>query len=143
MQPMPTALPIPMKPNTKACATLPVVWNEGVLILRTTLILAALFLFSASLMAQQSGRHFRRTDRTPSTPVAAAQGQAADATARDSCTQRIQPLRRLRSGRAWSAYHFSRMPQSSPAPSCRSVTEASATKGATRKSLFWGRSLRG
>ena len=110
--------------------------------MRATLILLALLLLPAALTAQQSGRHFRRADRTPATP-ATAQAQPADAAAKASSTQRVQPLRRLRSGRAWSSYHYTRMPQSSPANAGPSVTDASAPKGTTRRSPMWGRILRG
>jgi hypothetical protein len=109
---------------------------------KKTLILVALFLLPAVLTAQQSGRHFRRPDRTPATPAATA--QPAEAAAKPaSSSARVQPMRKLRSGRAWSSFHFSRMPQSSPTPSGPSVTDASAQKGTTRKSPMWGRILRG
>jgi len=109
---------------------------------KKTLILVALFLLPAVLTAQQSGRHFRRADRTPATPAASAQPAEA-AAAKPSATTRVQPMRKLRSGRSWSSYHYTRMPQSSPAQSGPSVTDASAQKGTTRKSPMWGRILRG
>ncbi len=110
--------------------------------MKKTLILVALFLLPAVLTAQQSGRHFRRPDRTPATPAATA--QPAEAAAKPaSSSARVQPMRKLRSGRSWSSYHYSRMPQSSPATSGPSVTDASAPKGTTRKSPMWGRILRG
>jgi hypothetical protein len=55
----------------------------------------------------------------------------------------VQPMRKLRSGRAWSSFHYTRMPQSSPASSGPSVTDASASKNGARKTTFWGRTLRG
>ncbi len=109
--------------------------------MKKTLILVALFLLPAVLTAQQSGRHFRRADRTPATPAATA--QPAEAAAKASTSTRIQPMRKLRSGRSWSSYHYTRMPQSSPAQSGPSVTDASAPKGTTRRSPMWGRILRG
>lgn len=109
--------------------------------MKKTLILVALFLLPAVLTAQQSGRHFRRADRTPATPAASA--QPAEAAARPSASTRVQPMRKLRSGRSWSSYHYTRMPQSSPAQSGPSVTDASAPKGTKRKSPMWGRILRG
>lgn len=109
--------------------------------MRKTLILAVLSILSASLDAQQSGRHFRRPTRTPETPAAVS--QPAEASAKPSSSHRVQPMRKLRSGRAWSSYHYTRMPQSSPANAGPSVTDASASKSTTRKSPFWGRILRG
>ena len=109
--------------------------------MRKILILAILSVLSASLDAQQSGRHFRRPGRTPETP--AVMTQTAEAAAKPSASHRVQPMRKLRSGRAWSSYHYSRIPQSSPASSGPSVTDASASKNTARKSPFWGRTLRG
>ncbi len=109
--------------------------------MRKILIVAILSLLSASLDAQQSGRHFRRPARTPETPAASA--QTMEAAAKLSSSHRVQPMRKLRSGRAWSSYHYTRMPQSSPANSGPSVTDASASKNGARKTTFWGRTLRG
>lgn len=110
--------------------------------MRTLAVLAVLFLLPASLFAQQSGRHFHRPSRTPTT--AAATTQPAEAAARTTETQRVAPMRKLRSGRAWSSWHYSRLPQS-PATGAQkpSVTDASASRTAPRRSAFWGRVLRG
>jgi hypothetical protein len=108
--------------------------------MRKILIVAILSILAASLDAQQSGRHFRRPARTPETPAATT--QTAEAAAKVSSSHRVQPMRKLRSGRAWSSYHYTRMPQSSPAPTGPSVTDASASKNGARKSPFWGRTLR-
>lgn len=108
--------------------------------MRTILILAALTLLPAGLMAQQSGRHFHRPSRTQQT--AAEVSQPADAAATTSA-QRVQPMRKLRSGRAWSSYHFTRLPQSPATGAQPAVTDASSTRTSTRRSSFWGRILRG
>lgn len=109
--------------------------------MQKTWILVALFLLPAALMAQQSGRHFRRAERMPSTPTATA--QPVDAAAKPSASHRVEPMRKLHSGRAWSLHHYSRMPHSSPAPTGPCATDASANKGQKRKSPFWGRVIRG
>ena len=115
--------------------------------MRTILILAALTLLPAGLVAQQSGRHFHRPSRTAQTVAEVSQPADAAAT---TTQQRVQPMRKLRSGRAWSSYHFTRLPQSpateTPAPATGTqpaVTDASSTRTSTRRSSFWGRILRG
>lgn len=109
--------------------------------MRAFVTLAVLFLASASLCAQQSGRHFHRPSRTPATAAAAA--QPTDAAARTAETQRVAPMRKLRSGRAWSSYHYGRLPQT-PATGAQkpAVTDASSSRTAPRRSTFWGRVLR-
>jgi hypothetical protein len=108
--------------------------------MRTILILAALALLPACLSAQQSGRHFHRPIRTQAT--AAVTNQATDAAATTS-SQRTEPMRKLRSGRAWSSYHFSRLPQSPATAASPGVIDASSTRSTVRRSSFWGRILKG
>ena len=84
------------------------------------LTLIAIALLTTFASAQTSGRHFRRDERTPQTPAAAPQAPASDAAART--TTKVVPLRKLRSGRAWPSYHFSRLPQNAtPATSANSL----------------------
>ncbi len=107
--------------------------------MRSMLLLAALALASATLTAQQTGRHFQRPERLPVTPAAqpeAAQPQTAEA----SAPARVAPERRLRSGRAWSSFRFGRLPRQAGAGEPGYV-EASA-KRPHRRTPFWGRPLR-
>lgn len=106
--------------------------------MRHLLLLAVLAIPSLLPAQGQSGRHFLRTQRAPVTAAADAT-QVTDAAVR---SQRVEPLRRLRSGRAWSAFHFSRRPVTPAAGAAATTVEASAARGTTRRSPFWGRRIR-
>ncbi len=103
--------------------------------MRQLLILAVLALPTLLTAQGQSGRHFHRTPRAPVTAPASSAVDASSGTT----SHRVEPLRRLRSGRAWSLYHYSRRPIT-PATGTP-VVEASATKE-VRRTTFWGRRLR-
>ncbi|MFO1076507.1 MAG: hypothetical protein U1E73_02140 [Planctomycetota bacterium] len=98
-------------------------------------ILFAALLATALTAQQQSGRHFQRPSRTVATPATAPVVEAAAKTA-----VRVEPLRRLRSGRAWSTHHFSR--RAEPTAPRTNAVEASQRPG-VRRSAVWGRHLRG
>ena len=100
------------------------------------LILIAIALLTTFASAQTTGRHFRRDDRTPQTPAAAPQAPASDAAARTTTTTKVVPLRKLRSGRAWPSYHFSRMPQNTT-PAGDGPVDASARSATTQRRGFW------
>lgn len=98
--------------------------------MRIALILSIL---AAVAHAQSpSGRHFLRDSRLPTTAPAAAAVEA-------SASQRVvMPLAKMRSGRAWPRFHFSRLP--TPAGDSSAVTrveEAAATRPVVRRG-FWG-----
>jgi hypothetical protein len=99
------------------------------------LILTAIALLTTFASAQTTGRHFRRDDRTPQTPAAAPQAPASDAAARTTTTK-VVPLRKLRSGRAWPSYHFSRMPQNTT-PAGDGPVDASTKTTTTQRRGFW------
>lgn len=101
------------------------------------LLLAAVLMLPGALAAQ-SGRHYLRTPRTPVTP-AATPAPAAVVDASAAPQRRIEPLRRLRSGRAWSLFHFARRPLLLTA----TVTAADASaRPELRRTMLWGRSVR-
>jgi hypothetical protein len=100
------------------------------------LILTAIALLTTFASAQTTGRHFRRDERTPPTPAAAPQAPASDAAARTTTTTKVVPLRKLRSGRAWPSYHFSRMPQNTT-PAGDGPVDASARSATTQRRGFW------
>lgn len=100
------------------------------------LTLIAIALLTTFASAQTTGRHFRRDDRTPQTPAAAPQAPASDAAARTTTTTKVVPLRKLRSGRAWPSYHFSRMPQNAT-PAGDGPVDASAKTTTTQRRGFW------
>jgi hypothetical protein len=100
------------------------------------LILIAIALLTTFASAQTTGRHFRRDERTPQTPAAAPQAPASDAAARTTTTTKVAPLRKLRSGRAWPSYHFSRMPQNTT-PAGDGPVDASAKTTTTQRRGFW------
>jgi hypothetical protein len=106
--------------------------------MRQLLLLAILALPTLLTAQGQSGRHFHRSPRAPATAAAT---PTVEATA--GVGHRVEPLRRLRSGRAWSSFHYSRRPLTpatgSTAPS---ATDASASTAAVRRTPMWGRSLR-
>lgn len=105
--------------------------------MRLATILCATLLATA-LSAQQTGRHFQRPERTVATPAAS---PVVDATAKSDT--RVEPLRRLRSGRAWSAHHFSRRPDATPAATPPTGAAVDASKPPeTRRTAFWGRRVR-
>lgn len=86
-------------------------------------------------LSAQSGRTFRRESRLPVTPAASAVKDAAA-----TRTARLEPQLRLRSGRAWSAFHFSRRPKSTAAEPTRAVDATS--RPAVRSTVMWGRPVR-
>lgn len=90
-----------------------------------------LFLLLAALPAQdRTGRHFHRDSRLPTT---AATAPVAEASAVKS-ERRVAPLGRLRSGRSWPKFHFTRLPAT---PATGAVpAEASTTKTAHKRG-FW------
>jgi len=94
-------------------------------------LLIALLTLTTSLSAQ-SGRTFRRDSRMPVTPPASS---AVDASAQRTAAP--EPQRRLRSGRAWSAWHFSRRPANS-SPAAAKPTDASSAPS-VRRTTMWGR----
>ncbi len=96
--------------------------------------LFVLLALTASLSAQ-SGRTFRRATRTPTTPAASSVVEAAA-----SRSARTEPLRRLRSGRAWSVHHFSRRPAETAANTATPVDASS--RAALRRTPMWGRLVR-
>lgn len=99
------------------------------------LILIAIALLTTFASAQTSGRRFRRDERTPPTPAAAPQAPASEAAARTTTTK-VAPLRKLRSGRAWPSYHFSRMPQNAT-PAGDGPVDASAKSANAPRRGFW------
>lgn len=99
------------------------------------LTLIAIALLTTFASAQTTGRHFRRDERTPQTPAAAPQAPASDAAARTTTTK-VVPLRKLRSGRAWPSYHFSRMPQNAT-PAGEGPVDASAKSTTAQRRGFW------
>ena len=105
--------------------------------MRFAKLLFATLLASALTAQEQTGRHFQRPERAVATPAASA---AVDAAAKTQSV-RVAPLPKLRSGRAWSAHHFSRRaeaPATEPKP-----TAVEASKGPeTRRTAFWGRRVR-
>ena len=98
------------------------------------LTLIAIVLLTSFASAQTSGRHFRRDERTPQTPAAAPQAPASEAAART--TTKVVPLRKLRSGRAWPSYHFSRLPQNAT-PAGEGPVDASAKSSTAQRRGFW------
>jgi hypothetical protein len=50
--------------------------------------------------------------------------------------QKVAPLPKLRSGRPWPAYHFSRLPVAEPVSDVQ-ATDASAKKSTASKRGFW------
>lgn len=85
------------------------------------LLLIALLALPTTLAAQaQTGRHYQRQSRMVETKAAPA---AQDATAQKQEPAPVAPLRKLRSGRAWPSWHFTRE-VTTEAPA--SPTEASA-----------------
>ncbi len=96
--------------------------------------LIVLLTLTVSLSAQ-SGRTFRRETRMPATPAAS---HAVDAVAKG--VARAEPLRRLRSGRAWSVHHFARRPAETGANTATPVDASS--RGAVRRTPMWGRLVR-
>ncbi|MBL9079036.1 MAG: hypothetical protein JNL08_16145 [Planctomycetes bacterium] len=97
-------------------------------------LLIVLVTLTASLSAQ-SGRHFRRPSRLPVTPAASAVVEASAQRA-----ARPEPQRRLRSGRAWSAHHFTRRPAAVPARTA--VPVDASTRSPLRRTPMWGRPVR-
>ncbi len=105
------------------------------------LILIALLALPSALLAQSpSGRHFHRPSRQPATPAASPASTAATE-ASTNAAARVEPLRKLRSGRAWSAFHFSRRPITPGEGAVKPVDAAS--KAPVRRTVMWGRVVRG
>jgi hypothetical protein len=105
------------------------------------LTVVSILALTVTVSAQQrSGRHFHRESRLPST---AAKSEVVEATTK----VHVKPIKKLRSGRAWPRYHFSRLPAAKalvPATSKPAVVDAAATKPAkpTKPTVvrrgFWG-----
>ena len=108
--------------------------------MRHLLLVATIALSSLVPAQSQSGRHFARTPRTPATAPATPSRAAAEASA-GTVTPRTEPLRRLHSGRVWSAWHFSRRPVTPAMGTDIGAAEASANRD-VRRTTFWGRKLR-
>lgn len=96
-------------------------------------ILLSLTMLASTVCAQTSGRHFRRTDRTPDTPPAATRA-AADASA---STRPVAPLPKLRSGRAWPSHHFGRLPRPAVGTGEAKPVDAAHPAPAPRRRGFW------
>ncbi len=103
--------------------------------MRNLFLIAVLALPSALLAQSPSGRHFVRPSRQPVTPAAAPVVEASSGS-----TARVEPVRRLHSGRSWSAFHFSRRPLT-PAPASSQPVDAAA-KSPVRRTAMWGRVVR-
>lgn len=100
--------------------------------MRHLLLLSMLFLATALAAQGQTGRHFQRSQRLPTTPADAAAKPVEAATT----TVAPVPLQKLRSGRAWPRWHFGRLPQAAPVSSVRAV-DASARRSPAHKRGFW------
>lgn len=85
---------------------------------------------TTTLAAQQSGRHFRRAERTPPTP---AESTAVDA----SATTTPAPLPKLRSGRPWPRFHFGRLPRHNAPATTAGPVDASSSRTPASKRGFW------
>lgn len=99
--------------------------------LHRTLLLFVLALPTALMAQEQTGRHFQRTSRLPTTPPA-----TATAAAEASTTARVAPLQKLRSGRPWPRHHFGRLPQNSSPVDSKPV-DAAARRAPAQKRGFW------
>jgi hypothetical protein len=96
------------------------------------LLLLTILSLATTLAAQgQTGRHFQRSQRTPTTP-AAATATAVEA----SATPAPAPLQKMRSGRAWPRWHYGRLPAAAPASSVQ-IVDAAARRSPAKKRGFW------
>lgn len=95
-------------------------------------------LLCAFASAQTTGRHFRRDERTPATPPAAAPSPTGttEASAKAPAPQ-AAPLQKLRSGRAWPSYHYRRLPPNQ-APAKDGPVDASSSSTNKPRRGFWG-----
>lgn len=102
------------------------------------LLLLVLFALPAGLAAQeQSGRHFQRAPRTVPTPAAS---PAQDAAAHKGTPARIAPLRKLRSGRAWPSWHYTRqVTRQAPQSPSEATSGAPRLLHPSQKRGFWQR----
>lgn len=90
-----------------------------------------LFVLLAALPAQErTGRHYHRESRLPTT---AATAPVAEASA-GKVERKVAPLGRLRSGRAWPRFHFTRLPAT---PAAGAVPVEASAGQTTRKRGFW------
>lgn len=91
---------------------------------------------TAALTAQgRTGRHFQRETRMPTTPAAHSHAGTAEASSH-AAAPAPAPLAKLRSGRPWPSFHYSRLPQATPTSSVQAV-DASARRGQAAKRGFW------
>lgn len=81
-----------------------------------------------ALAQVNSGRHFHRDSRLPSTPPASAAVEA-------SAQQGLAPLAKLRSGRPWPRHHFGRLPVAET-PSTTQAVDATLKTTPSRRG-FW------
>ncbi|MGE3175563.1 MAG: hypothetical protein AB7O97_23265 [Planctomycetota bacterium] len=96
-----------------------------------------LFALPALLPAQErSGRHFHRESRTVATAPAEPVVEASAAR-----SERVEPVRRLRSGRAWSAFRQGRRPITAAVGAEVAAVDASSSRP-VRRTAYWGRRLR-
>ncbi|MCA8976893.1 MAG: hypothetical protein KDC98_19375 [Planctomycetes bacterium] len=101
----------------------------------TAILAIPVFLSAQSPTSGQSGRAFLRPSRMPATAA------SSPATATDAgVTVSVQPLRRLRSGRAWSRFHFSRTPTAVPT-TIAAVDASAGAKPQPVRTRYWGRLL--
>jgi len=106
--------------------------------MRAFLLLLSLSCAVPAVAQSQTGRHFQRDSRQPVTAAAAGNAAAVEATAH---TKAVAPLPKLRSGRPWPAYHFSRLPAVEPVSDVQAVdasaSKSSASKPSASKRGFW------
>lgn len=95
------------------------------------LLIAAILSFATLLPAQsKSGRHFQRESRLPETPKASLVAEA-------SSSRAAAPLQKLRSGRAWPKFHYSRLPAAQGQKGAQAVEASVRTTSTARRRGFW------